>query len=118
MSVLRIVANLETKEPKLLADFYDKIFDMKTVMDFGWITTSQSENTAPIQLSTASEGGSGTVVPNLSIEVDNLEDVLKRAKDAGVKIEYGPVDEPWGVRRFYIRDPANNLLNILSHKDK
>ena len=87
-------------------------------MDFGWITTSQAENTAPIQLSTASEGGSGTAVPKLSIEVDNLEDVLKRAEDAGIKIEYGPVDEPWGVRRFYIRDPENNLLNILSHKDK
>ncbi|MEE9375561.1 MAG: VOC family protein [Rhizobiaceae bacterium] len=117
MSVVRIVANLESKSPKELANFYQTIFDMKIVMDFDWITTCQATNTAPIQLSAASQGGSGTAVPNLSIEVDNLEEVLNRAIANGVEIEYGPVDEPWGVRRFYIRDPANNLLNILSHKE-
>ncbi len=26
-------------------------------------------------------------------------------KAAGFAIEYGPTDEPWGVRRFYVRDP-------------
>lgn len=36
-------------------------------------------------------------------------------KDAGFNIEYGPVDEPWGVRRFYVRDPYHNLVNILTH---
>ena len=29
--------------------------------------------------------------------------------------EYGPVSEPWGVRRQYVRDPAGTLLNILCH---
>jgi hypothetical protein len=36
-------------------------------------------------------------------------------KDAGVKVEYGPVAEPWGVRRFYVRDPFGKLVNILVH---
>jgi len=27
--------------------------------------------------------------------------------------EYGPADEPWGVRRFYCRDPFGKLVNIL-----
>ena len=27
----------------------------------------------------------------------------------------GPVNEPWGVRRFYVRDPFGRLLNILTH---
>ena len=26
-----------------------------------------------------------------------------------------PTDEPWGVRRFYARDPFGRLINILSH---
>ena len=33
----------------------------------------------------------------------------------GLAIEYGPATEPWGVRRFYLRDPAGRLVNILSH---
>jgi catechol 2,3-dioxygenase-like lactoylglutathione lyase family enzyme len=54
-------------------------------------------------------------VPDFSIEVDNFEEVEGRIRGAGVPIEYGPVDEPWGVRRFYVRDPFGRLVNILSH---
>jgi len=67
------------------------------------------------QISIASEGGSGTPVPDLSIEVDNLDDVHRRVIAKGMPIEYGPTREPWGVRRFYVRDPFGRLLNILAH---
>lgn len=54
-------------------------------------------------------------MPDLSIEVDNLQDVLERMRAAGIALEYGPADEPWGVRRFFVRDPFGRLLNILAH---
>ena len=63
----------------------------------------------------ASEGGAGTPVPALSIEVDDLEAVLARVRLAGIEIVHGPVDEAWGVRRFFIRDPGGRLLNVLQH---
>jgi len=69
-----------------------------------------------VQVSFASEGGSGTPVPDLSIEVDNLEAALERTRQAGISIEYGPASEPWGVRRFYVRDPFGKLVNILQHE--
>ena len=31
-------------------------------------------------------------------------------------IEYGPVTEPWGVTRFYVRDPFGRLINVLEHQ--
>ncbi|MGO8658503.1 glyoxalase, partial [Rhizobium ruizarguesonis] len=31
--------------------------------------------------------------------------------------EYVPADEPWGVRRFYVRDPFGKVVNILVHKN-
>jgi hypothetical protein len=80
-----------------------------------WIATLTGTGTNTPQLSIAVEGGSGTAVPNLSIEVDNLDEVLKRLERSGVSIEYGPVLESWGVRRFYVRDPLGGLLNILEH---
>lgn len=85
-------------------------------MDLGWITTVHvPQASAPIQLSMASEGGSGTEVPALSIEVDDLEQIAARLSEMGIAPEYGPVTEPWGVRRLYTRDPAGTLLNILTH---
>ena len=68
-----------------------------------------------VQISIATEGGCGTPVPDLSIEVDDVDTVLEAMKAAGFSIEYGPVDEPWGVRRFYVRDPFGKLVNILAH---
>ena len=68
-----------------------------------------------LQVSFMAQGGSGSPVPDLSIEVDDVEAALEGMKAAGFAIEYGPVDEPWGVRRFYVRDPFGKLVNILAH---
>ncbi len=37
------------------------------------------------------------------------------ARLAGIPIEYEPAEKPWGVRRFFVRDPFDKLVNILSH---
>lgn len=117
MSVVRIVANLETANPKEVAAFYERIFGLEIVMDHGFIVTSAAVAKAPVQVSFATEGGSGTPVPQLSIDVDDLNEVLAKVEEERVEIEYGPVDEPWGARRFFIRDPGGTLLNILTHSD-
>ena len=115
MAVKRVVANIGTSDTKAAKAFYGDILDMQVVMDFGWIVTYASDADTTPQLSVATEGGSGTLVPDLSIEVDNFDEVLRRVVQDGIAIEYGPVTEPWGVRRFYVRDPFGRLLNILSH---
>ena len=115
MRVKRIVANVATPEPKVAQAFYGDVFGLELVMDHEFIVTYGSSEKASAQVSFASEGGSGTPTPDLSIEVDDLEDALRRVKAAGIAIEYGPATEPWGVKRFFVRDPFGKLLNILEH---
>ena len=115
MTVKRIVSNIATQNMGAAQAFYGEIFDLEILMDLGWITTYGTTEKAPVQLSIATQGGSGTEVPDVSIEVDNLDDGLTRIKTASLPITYGPVDEPWGVRRFYVRDPIGKLLNVLTH---
>lgn len=115
MTVRRIVAIMRTPNAEMAKRFYGELLGMDVVMDQGWIVTLASDGNAAPQLSFASEGGSGTEVPDLSIEVDDLDEVHRRMVKAGVGIEYGPAVEPWGVRRFYVRDPFDRLLNILAH---
>jgi hypothetical protein len=59
MAVKRIVANIAADDPKR----------------------------AGAQVGAASEGGSDTPIPDLSIEVDDLDDVHQRAVAAGFSIE-------------------------------
>ncbi|MDP9602939.1 UNVERIFIED_ORG: lactoylglutathione lyase [Variovorax paradoxus] len=115
MKVKRLVANFATPEPARAAVFYKDILGLDLLMDHGWIQTYGSQAGMTVQLSFASEGGSGTPVPELSIEVDDVDEAFERMKAAGFAIEYGPADEPWGVRRFYVRDPLGKLVNILAH---
>ncbi|WP_239470070.1 VOC family protein [Archangium violaceum] len=93
------------------------ILGLDVLMDMGWIATYGSREKMPVQISFLSEGGSGAPAPDLSIEVDDLEAVLGRVKKANIPVEYGPVDEPWGVRRFFVRDPFGKLVNILAHAE-
>jgi catechol 2,3-dioxygenase-like lactoylglutathione lyase family enzyme len=116
MTVRRIVANLATADLAGARAFYQELLDLEVVMDHGWILTLASGASQTPQLSIASEGGSGTPVPDLSIEVDDVDRIYRRAIAAKLEIAYDITDEPWHVRRFFLRDPLGRLVNILSHK--
>src|SRR4051812_45428023 len=101
MEVKRIVANFEARDLDKAKRFYEDVLGLHLLMDHGWIKTFGSDVRMNLQISFASEGGSGTAVPDLSIEVEGLDSFLQRVSEAGITVEYGPVVEPWGVRRFY-----------------
>lgn len=118
MTVERIVPNIAATDLEAARLFYGDVLGLTAVMDHGWIVTyAQPGALAAPQLSIATQGGSGTPVPDISVEVDDLDGVLGRARRAGFAPEYGPAQEPWGVRRFYLRDPFGRLVNVLSHRD-
>ncbi|WP_139997434.1 VOC family protein [Paenibacillus paridis] len=116
MKVKRIVANIYTKDLDAAKCFYQDVLGLDVMMDHGWIKTYGLNEEMSIQISFASQGGSDAPTPDLSIEVDDVDAAFEGMKKAGFLIEYGPVNEPWGVRRFYVRDPFGKLINILAHE--
>ncbi len=116
MTVRRIVANVAAADSAAAKRFYGDVLGLDILMNMGWIATYGSSEKMTVQMSFMAEGGSGTPVPDLSIEVGDVDATLEAMKLAGFAIEYGPADEPWGVRRFYVRDPFGKLVNILQHR--
>ena len=115
MQVKRVVANFKALDLNRARAFYQDVLGLELLMNHGWIQTFGSQTEMTIQVSFATEGGSDTPVPDLSIEVSDVDAACERMRDAGFPIEYGPADEPWGVRRFFVRDPFGKLVNILAH---
>lgn len=114
MAVTRIVANLTAQDPLALARFYQEVFGLDLPFDMGWIAfLTRDGATQKIELHTASQGGNGTELPVISIGVDDLPATLAAVRAAGAEVVYGPVQEPWGLTRFYFRDPAGNLVNVV-----
>jgi catechol 2,3-dioxygenase-like lactoylglutathione lyase family enzyme len=58
------------------------------------------------------------MLPDMGVDLDSPEAVdaaHAEAVRAGHEVVYGPVDEPWGVRRFFVRDPTGVVLSVLAH---
>lgn len=113
MAVTRIVANLKASDPIGLAKFYKDVFELDLPFDMGWIAFLSRDKAQKIELHTASEGGSGNELPVISIGVENLDAIEAAVRAAGAEVVYGPATEEWGLRRFFFRDPAGNLVNVV-----
>ena len=115
MKVLRIVANIATPDVQKAKRFYEDVFGLDVRTDQGSMTTSGTRERLAVQINFAAEGGPGTATPDLAIEVDDVDAAHRAMQRAGFAIEYGPATEPWGVRRFYVRDPFGRLVSVLAH---
>ena len=68
MEVKRVVANIAVDRTEDARRFYCDVLGLEIAMDLGWYMTLSSGADAPVQIGFATEGGSGTEVPDLSIE--------------------------------------------------
>jgi catechol 2,3-dioxygenase-like lactoylglutathione lyase family enzyme len=115
MEVRRIVPNVFDADPAATREFYTGLFGLDVAMDMGWIATLAAPGNPRVQMSVFELEGEEGRNPFISIEVDDVEAAHVRAVELGFPIEYALRDEPWGVRRFMLRDPAGRVVNVLSH---
>ncbi len=115
MSISRIVPDLQSRDLAASRDFYRELLGLEPVMDHSWIATFAAPGNPAAQLSLMTRDASAPMRPDVSIEVDDVDAAHGAAQRMGCEIVHPLTDEPWGVRRFFVRDPDGNVLNILSH---
>ena len=116
VAVRRIVPNVFDAEPRPTVAFYADVLGLTVAMDAGWIVTLAAPGGhGAAQLSVFEQDAEGDRRPFVSIEVSDVDAVRARAVDLGAAVVYPIRDEPWGVRRFMLRDPAGRVVNVLSH---
>lgn len=115
MSVRRIVPDFKSSALRTSVEFYSKLLGLEQVMDHGWIVTLADPKDPVRQLSVASHDETAGEVPDVSIEVDDVDAVYRLAQGMGAEIVHPLTDEPWGVRRFFVKSPDGHILNILGH---
>ena len=88
-------------------------FDL--AMDQGWVVTFVAPDNPAAQITVMRADASAPLNPDVSIEVDDADQAFTAAQEADCDIVYPLTDEPWGVRRCFVREPNGKVLNILSH---
>jgi catechol 2,3-dioxygenase-like lactoylglutathione lyase family enzyme len=114
MTIRRAVPDLHG-DPSASRAFYEDVLGMELVMDLGWIVTFSSPIRGPVEVSVMSGDASATVIPDVSVEAEDVDVIHARAVDAGYEIVHPLTDEPWGVRRFFVRDPNGAVINVMQH---
>ena len=113
-----ITANLPVADMTVARDFYVDFLGL-TVEGFnlGWVVNLQSpDGRAVVQLVT--RDATSPVDSVISVHVgDEVEAAYEEAKRRGFEIVHPLTVETWGVRRFLVRAPDGNVVNIVSHRD-
>ena len=116
MPVARIIPNRYTDDSRTGGGFFNDVLGLETAMAIDFITTYRSAAQPLAQISILTEDPSG-LRPAYSVGVDDVDAVHARAVAAGHEILYALRDEPWGVRRFFVRDPLGDIANVVQNKD-
>ena len=115
MSVKRIVPDIKSKHLDASRQFYIDVLGLEVAMDMGFIVTLVSPSNPTAQVSLMRDDDSSTILPQMSIEVADVDDVHSRAVSHGLNIVYPLTNEPWGVRRFFVTDPSGIVINVMCH---
>src|SRR5689334_5599485 len=115
MSVKRMVPDIKSKDLNASRRFYVDVLGLEVAMDMGFIVTLVSPANPTAQVSLMRDDDSSTILPQMSVEVADVDDVHSRAVSQGLNIVYPLTNEPWGVRRFFVTDPNGIVINVMCH---
>ena len=118
MQPTRIIANLSVPDIGEARDFYVDYLGLSDEgLNMGWVARFQSpDGRAVVQLVTRDATAPDDSMISVAVG-DDVEEAYEEAKRRGFEIVYPLTTEPWGMRRFFVRAPDGNLININSHKD-
>ena len=115
MNIRRVVPDISSDHLEESREFYAGFLGFQVAMDMGWVITFASKSNPTAQVTVMRAEQAGGVHPQMSIEVDDVDRAHMLAIERNLKIVYPLVDEPWGVRRFFVADPNGVVINVLSH---
>jgi predicted enzyme related to lactoylglutathione lyase len=117
MQVNRIIADLHVGDIEEAKTFYTDFLGLSTEeFNMGWVARFTSPNAETVvQLVTGDK--TAPAEPVLSVLTDDVDGAYEEATRRGYEIVHPLTTEPWGVRRFFVRAPDGNLLNIVRHKN-
>ncbi len=110
----RAVPNIRSDAPAEARDFFVGLFGFEVAMDLGWVMTLRAPDDPSVQVTIISNEDMSA--PGISVGVPDVDAVHGKAVEQGLEIAYPLRDEPWGVRRFMLREPGGTIVNVVSHR--
>jgi catechol 2,3-dioxygenase-like lactoylglutathione lyase family enzyme len=117
--VTGVTANLPVADIGAARGFYTDYLGLNEEdLNLGWVVRYRSlDGRASVQLVTRDATSPQNAV--ISVHVGNdVDEAYAEAQRRGYEIVHPLTHEPWGVRRFFVRAPDGNVINIVNHRDE
>ena len=110
---------VKTDDPAQARRFYEDFLGFHVGMEVDGLLMLSSPSVPTTQLilawPSATAMDASVLLLDISVEVEDVDAAYADAQEQGLEIVYPLTDEPWGIRRFFVRDPAGTTLNVNSH---
>jgi len=115
MRAKRIMANLKVPNLEASKSFYSDFLGLSTEeFNLGWVARFTSPDTGvSVQVVTGDATSPEDSV--ISVLTDDVESAYAEAQRLGYEIVHPLGTESWGVKRFLVRAPDGNVINIVDH---
>jgi catechol 2,3-dioxygenase-like lactoylglutathione lyase family enzyme len=119
MRVTGIVANLRVANIDSARAFYQGYLGLNVeAFNLGWVANYTSpERLASVHLVTRDATAPEDSVISVHVGA-SVDEAFAEARRRSYEIVHPLADEPWGVRRFFVRAPDGNVINMVSHVDE
>ncbi|WP_417220285.1 VOC family protein [Arthrobacter sp.] len=115
MRSVRVTPNLRVADLERAKSFYQDFLSLDLEeFNLGWVARyTSSDSGAHVQLVTQEATSSEDAV--ISVHTPDVDAAYAEALECGYDIVHPLTTEPWGVRRFLVRAPDGNVINIVRH---
>jgi catechol 2,3-dioxygenase-like lactoylglutathione lyase family enzyme len=118
MTIRRAMPVVHSTDLQASREFYVDYLGFEAGMDEHGFLMLRSPTTPTTQLIVATEDAADPEVMQVDISLDvvDVDAAHSEARRRGLSIVYPLTDEPWGIRRFFLRDPDGLIVNVASHR--
>ncbi len=102
-------------------NFYESLLGMKPVFELDWYIQMQSPSDTNLQIAFVAKGhdsvptgyGNDPTGVIVTVEVNEVDPVFKKAMTINAPVVFELKDEEWGQRHFMARDPNGLLVDLV-----
>jgi predicted enzyme related to lactoylglutathione lyase len=117
MQATKVMANLRVADIEAAKSFYaDYLGLTNEEFNMGWVARyTSADRRAVVQLVTRDATAADDSV--ISVCTDDIDAAYAEARELSYEIVHPLSTEAWGLRRFFVRAPDGNVINIVNHRD-
>lgn len=117
MQVTRVHANLSVPDIEEAKGFYADFLGLShEELNLGWVARLTDPATG-LNVQLVTRDATSPEDSKISVATDDVDAAYAEAIERGYEIVHPLTTEEWGVRRFLVRAPDGNVVNVVAHRD-